>query len=160
MSGKKLDSIKSEKYFRVWDLVVYGVLALVIAALFLAVFLSRDDSPAGGIKISSYGTAVCVYDYQADKFTVFDGEIMEIESQSEEEVRLIFHAERGGYNKIVIDKINKSVRVSDADCSLHRDCVFTPAITDNGSAISCPPHNMKIEPVTKSYHEDGDLEIG
>lgn len=157
MAIKKIEQIKEGKWFRVWDLVAYGVIVVIIAALFLALFLSRDTSPADGIKISYNGTAVFTYDYASGKPEVLSESNIEIISDTDEKLTLIFYtAERKGHNTVVIDKVKKSVKVTEADCSTHMDCVYMPALTDKSSIISCTPHFMLIEPLVR----DGNITVG
>lgn len=160
MSLKKIGQIKEGKWFRVWDLIVYGIIAVTVAALFLSVFLTRDRSPASGIRITYAGTAVFEYDYSSDKYSVIAADCIEINSDSDDKLELIFHPNGGGYNKVLIDKKNKSARVIDADCSTRKDCVYSPAITDNSLIICCPPHKMTIEPLKLNIKDDDDIIIG
>ncbi|MDE7379599.1 MAG: hypothetical protein K2N14_00980, partial [Clostridia bacterium] len=77
MSLKKIDQIKESKWFRVWDLIVYGIIAVLVVALFLTIFLTRDSSPVSGIKITHGGVTVFEYDYETDKYSKLDAEYIE-----------------------------------------------------------------------------------
>lgn len=160
MAIKKIEQIKKGKWFRIWDLVAYGVIVAVTVALFLGIFLSRDKSPASGIKISYNGVPVFTYDYSSDKYEI-SAENVEIVSDDSQKLTFVFYTQgKRGYNRIVIDKEEKSVKVVDADCSTHKDCVYTPALKDNSSIISCPPHSMLIEPLVRTMDDDGNIIIG
>ncbi len=162
MSLKKIGQVKEGKYFRIWDLVIYGVIALIIAALFLAVFLTKDNSSAEGFAVKYAGKTVFTYYYSSNKYEVNSayGNIT-VEEENGEKLLLTFRTDdKNGYNKIEIDKINKSVKVTDANCSMHKDCVYTPALKDNSSIISCPPHNMLIEPLLVKVDDPQELPLG
>ncbi|MDE7301444.1 MAG: NusG domain II-containing protein [Clostridia bacterium] len=163
MAVKKIEQIKEGKFFRIWDLVAYGVIVAVTVALFLGIFLSRDASPTDGIKISYNGEVVFTYEYASDEYKIFSDSNIDEESivDTDESLTLVFYTQgKRGYNKIVIDKLKKSVKVVDADCSTHKDCVYTPALADNSSIISCPPHSMLIEPLVRTFDDDGNIIIG
>lgn len=161
MAIKKIEQIKEGKWFRIWDSIAYGVIVAVTVALFLGIFLSRDTSPTDGIKISYNGVQVFTYDYASNESKVLCENNIEIISDTDEKLTLVFYtAERRGHNTVVIDKKEKSVRVVDADCSTHKDCVYTPALKDNSSIISCPPHSMLIEPLVRTIDDNGNIIIG
>ena len=159
MSLKKIGQIKEGKWFRGWDLIVYGVIAVTVAALFLSVFLTRDSSPASGIRITYAGATVFEYDYSTDKYGSVNAGCIEINGDSDEKLELTFRPNGGGYNRVVIDKKNRSVKVVDADCSARKDCVYSPAITDNSLIICCTPHKMIIEPLKRTFKDDEDIII-
>ncbi|MDE7087298.1 MAG: NusG domain II-containing protein [Clostridia bacterium] len=161
MSRKKIGQIKEGKWFRIGDLIVYGVIAALLVALFLALFFTRDNSATDGIRLCYRGESVFEYDYHSDKYEIKKPENIVIESDTEEKLQLTFYTYgRSGYNKVVIDKNAKSVRVTEADCSIRRDCVYTPAITDNSSVICCTPHALSVEPLLRKINDDGDIVIG
>ncbi len=161
MSLKKIGQIKDGKWFRIWDAVVYGVIAVIVVALFVAVFLTRDGSPADGVKVTGGGVTVFEYDYKSGKYKVFDSDKITVIADNGSLLELKFIPEGGrGYNNIVIDKKNRSVKVTDADCSIRKDCVYTPAVTDNSHIICCPPHSMTIEPLKRVVKDDDDIIIG
>ena len=160
MSFKKIEQIKKGKWFRVWDLIVYGIIAVILIALFLAVFLTRDSSPASGIRITYAGETVFEYDYSEDKYNVLAADRIEITSDSGEKLEVTFHPKGGGYNKVVIDKKKRSASVTGADCSLRKDCAYSPAISDNSAIICCPPHKMTVEPLKRVITDDDNIIIG
>lgn len=156
MSLKKIRQVKADKGFKIGDLILYGAVAVLIAALFLTFFLTSDTTPAQGFQITYNGNAVFRYDFYEEKYAVLRAENIEIVSESEEELLLVFYTDgRGGYNKITVDKGNRSVRVTDADCSARKDCVYMPAVSDNSSVIVCMRHSMVIEPLDYEIVDDG-----
>ncbi|MGN0808322.1 MAG: NusG domain II-containing protein [Candidatus Coproplasma sp.] len=163
MSFKKIEQVRKTKYFKPWDILLYGIIALVIAALFLTVFLSSDKTSANGFTIRQADKIVFTYYFDSDRYeySLTDG-IITVDSEDESSLNLTVYAQdKSGFNKIRVDKANRSVAVVDADCSLFRkDCVHTPALTDGSSIISCLPHNMYIEPLIKRVENPEELPIG
>ena len=163
MSYKKIEQVKKTKYFKLWDILVYGIILLLIAALFLVTFLIGDKTSANGFIIRQADKVVFTYYFDTDKYeySLTDG-IISIDSENESTLSLTVHTQdKSGYNKIIVDKINNSVKVEDANCSLLRkDCVYTPALTDNSSVISCLPHEMYIQPLIKRVDNPEEIPIG
>lgn len=163
MSYNKIEQVRKTKYFRLWDILIYGIIALIIAALFLVVFLTSDKSPTNGFTIRQADKVVFTYYFDTDKceYALADG-IISIDGQDDKSLKLtVYTADKSGYNKVEVDKVNKSVKVVDADCSLlKKDCVYTPALKDNSSVISCLPHEMYIEPLIKRVDNPSDIPLG
>ena len=51
MSLKKIEQVKKDKGFKLFDLIIYGVVAVLVAVLFIVVFTTRDASPLTGVRI-------------------------------------------------------------------------------------------------------------
>ena len=141
MSLKKVDEVKADKGFKIWDLVIYGAIAALVVALFIALFVTRDSSPLKGIQISVKGEVV--YEYDFEKGEVSRAECVQIQSSDGDLITLKCEADEG-YNIIEIYK-GGGVRVTDSDCP-SKDCVYTPKITDSGGIIYCHPHALRIIP--------------
>ena len=52
MSLKKVAEVKKDRGFKIWDLIIYGTVLLLAAALFIAVFATRNTDPLSGVRIS------------------------------------------------------------------------------------------------------------
>lgn len=150
MSLKKIGQVKADKGFKIWDLIIYGVIIALVAALFIAVFATRDDSPLRGIRIYSKGEAVFEYSFQSGKYEQLSQSV-EITAEEGDGVLLVTVKSDVGYNKVEIKK-SGSVRVTDADCK-NRDCVYSMEIKDNGGIIYCSPHGLRIVPY--DFQSDG-----
>lgn len=163
MSQKKIEQVKKTKYFRLWDILVYGIILLIIASLFLVVFLTGDKTSANGFTIRQANKVVFTYYFDTDsyEYNLTDG-VIRIDSEDESSLNFtVYTRDKSGFNKIKVDKVNNSVEVVDADCSLLRkDCVYTPALKDNSSVISCLPHEMYIEPLIKRVDNPEEIPIG
>lgn len=147
MSLKKIEQVKSDRGFKIADLFVYGAVLLVVVALFIAVFLVRDDSPLTGIRIYIANEAVYEYDFSEGQLSCDETRV----SVEEQAGKLILTVSANGYNVIEIDKSGK-VKVTSADCG-KRDCVYTPELKDKSGIIYCSPHRLKIVPY--DYDLDG-----
>lgn len=163
MSQKKIEQVRKTKYFRLWDLLVYGIVIAVVVALFLTVFLTTDKSPTSGFVVRQKDKVVFTYYFDSDKYeySLTDG-IICVDEEDSSVLKFTVRVKDGdGYNKVEVDKLNKSVKVTDANCSLFKkDCVYTPAIKDNSTTISCLPHEMYIEPLIKSVQNPEEIPIG
>ena len=51
MSLKKIEQVKEDKGFRLFDLIIYGIIVLTVAALFIAVFATRNTDTLTGVRI-------------------------------------------------------------------------------------------------------------
>ena len=149
MSLKKVQQVRSDKGFKIWDIVVYIALAALIIALFIAFVFTRDSSPITSIEIT-YGfgenaQTVCAYNFITDTLAVSSAEHITVNYQTDDGIELCFFgSDSGEYNIIYIDKTNVSVCVTKANCPA-QDCVYTAAITNKSSLpIICSTHQMVI----------------
>ncbi len=53
MSLKKIEQVKADKGFKIWDLIIYGVIAVLVAVLLTVAFTAFNHEPLTGIKISA-----------------------------------------------------------------------------------------------------------
>lgn len=149
MSLKKVEQVKKDRGFKLFDLIIYGAVAALVVALFLAVFLTRDKSPLLGVKILYGNTAIYEYRFESEDGIAGESlraDCVEVVESDSEGVTIKISVE-GGFNTVYINRTARTVTVTDADCSYHRDCVYSPALSDNGSFICCVPHKIMIEPL-------------
>ena len=59
--ASKIAQEKENKFFKRWDIIVYAVLALVIIALFLIVFIPRSKDQIAAFKMEYNGIEVLEY---------------------------------------------------------------------------------------------------
>lgn len=157
MSLKKVGQVREGKPFKIWDLIIYGVIVAVIAALFLAFFLTRDKTPLKGVRIYLENRPVFAYSFDKGEYKVLDADAVQIVGEGERlELKIV---SKGGFNDVTIDPKERWAQVTQADCSYRKDCVHTPKIKDNGSTIVCQPHSLKILPYDY-LNDDGTLIIG
>jgi hypothetical protein len=163
MSLKKIEQVKLDKGFKIFDIVVYILLALTIVALFIAFVFTKDASQVTSFKISfvKNGDRVTVftYDYDLDSYQISDEENIQIVSDEGGQIKLYFYVDSSHdkYNYIIIDKSSHSVWVEDGNCH-NLNCKELGKLTTNNQVITCTPHNyMIIEP--NDYEVSSD-EIG
>ena len=102
---------------------------------------------ASGFKVTVNGNEVFTYYNGINKYEISQLEDYVISvDNSDGNYLLTVSSNDGHYNKILFDKSNNSAKVVESNCSLSKDCTFSPAITDNG-AIICAPHALKIVPI-------------
>lgn len=149
MSLKKVQQVRSDRGFKIWDIVIYAVLAVLIIALFIAFVFTRDSSPITSIEIT-YGfgestQTVCTYNFITDTLSVNNAEHISVSYENDDGIEIYFYgADSGEYNVIYVDKVNVSVSVTEANCPA-LDCVYTAAITKTSSLpIICSTHRMII----------------
>ena len=152
MSKKTLENVKKDKGFKIFDLIVYGVIILIIAVSFIAVFSTKNKTSLTGISVYFEDEVIFSYDFENDRYQAAEGYTVEVDDKGESlQVKITTGL---GYNLILIEK-SGSVRIKDADCR-GGDCAYSPAITDGSGIIYCSPHRLKIVP---SDYDDSKVTI-
>lgn len=142
----RLPSVKSGKAFRMWDLLFYGIILLLISALVLAaVLIRKDDGAATGIRITQGGETVYIYRFGEGGETV-PKEGVSVETQQEGTKLFVTVRVGDAYNRIEIDAEGRTARVVGANCSARRDCTKMAPVKENGT-ILCVPHALCVEPL-------------
>lgn len=161
MSLKKINGVKADKGFKIFDLIIYAAIAALIVALFIIFVFVPDKSGASDITVYYKNQPVYTYSFETQTGRIIDGEHISVDGQTAEGLSLTFYgADRNEKNSIYIDKINKSVDVTEANCSTRKDCVHMDKITDKSKVIICSPHNMKIQPQGYEYDPDAPIVVG
>ncbi len=163
MSLKKVEQVKKDRCFKLADLIIYGVVILLAAALFIAFFAVRDDSPLRGVRIRVDNAAVYEYSFADGSGGALteDGTVSVEENGGIIEVTVRAY---GGYNVIVIDVAARTARVREADCP-GGDCVYTELnrteiSSNNSPPVYCPPHRLVVEPLGYSpSYDDPHIKI-
>ena len=63
MSIAKIRQEKENKIFKRWDILVYAIILILIAVLFLTLFLTKDNSGLDGFKVSYDGDIIYTYNF-------------------------------------------------------------------------------------------------
>ena len=143
MSLKKIEQVKADKGFRIWDLIIYGTIIVLVIILFIVVFTTRDNSSLTGIRITVKAQVVFEYEFcEIPEFT--DGVTIE---EDEKGITVTIISEKDK-NVVFIDKIKKTVKMVEANCK-GRQCIYFAAMDDNSDFIYCSPHGLKVEPLHK-----------
>ena len=150
MSLKRVEQVKKDKGFRLWDLLIYGLLAVLIVVLFCVFVFPRSKSRIDTISIvrgfANEAETVFSYSFLTDTYEVINEQAITVDENTQTTLKLTFHGKHeGDYNIIVIDKENCTVDVTEANCPA-LDCVHSPALKDNSSLpIICSTHEMIVQ---------------
>lgn len=157
MSLKKIEQVKIGKWFKIWDLLVYGLLAGSIVALILVFAFAGKGGELDGVSISYKGERVATYSFTDNKLDILNSDYIEITEEREESILLTFYTEgKKGFNTIEINTKDKSVKVTASNCSTHKDCVYSSPVKGTRSVpILCAPHALSIAPLT--VYDDGTI---
>ena len=155
MSLKKIDEVKTSKWFSIWDLVAFGVILVTAVALILAFTLGRDKSELEGFTVSYRGETVLTYEFGKDKPSVLNGAYVGV-NEGSGGFTVRFDDGNGGYNIIYVDTAAKTVDVTDSNCSSHKDCVHTAKLSANSSPpIICTVHGLTVAPL--KFVDNGNI---
>lgn len=149
------DKVKNGKPFAAFDLLVYALVVLICAGLFLGfVIMSKHDS-GNGFTVYYKDEKIFSFYYDDLKYDLaeFDGSI-KVENTDPENRLFTITVFTGGeenYNVLSVSAKDKTVKVAEANCSYRKDCVHTPEIKDGTGAIYCLPHGLKILPLKNGY---------
>lgn len=146
MALKKIEQVKADKGFRIWDLIIYGVIIVLVAVLFIVIFTTSDRDPLSGVRIYVKGEVVFEYDFEGTPKTFSD--TVKVVDDGENSLTVIIRSEDGDYNKVLIDVKKKTVEMADANCP-NKDCKYFPVLDNNSKMIYCSPHGVKIEPFVR-----------
>lgn len=149
MSKESFDCIKTGKPFRLGDLFIYGGILLIILAVFLAVLLPKKNN-SDGFVVYLEDSVVLTYEYDGDKLSV-ESAFVDRVTISNDEITVYLDESKTEFNTFKIDKNGKSVKMTEANCSIKKDCVHSPALSGGTGAIVCMPHQLKIVPLGDGY---------
>lgn len=146
MSLKKVEQVKRDRGFKLFDLIIYGVIVLTVAALFLAVFLTRNTDPLSGVRICVDSVTVFEYEFGKEPTPPADG----VEWTETDKTITVTVNKNGGKNVILIDKSAKTAVMHKADCK-GGQCLYFGAIDNNNKIIYCNPHRLRVEPLIRNF---------
>ena len=128
----------NKKYFRLWDIAVYALIAALIVVL---VFAFQQNS---GERFAVYidGNIVLEYDLESGGYTVFDSERVTALSKTEFAISSAY-----GKNVLTVDLDKKDAFISDADCA-SKDC---KSMKLSSGGIVCAPHRLTVKYLGGNY---------
>lgn len=145
MSVKTVKKVREGRPFRPADLIVYGALAVIIVALFTAFVFTRTASPLTELYVDVEGERALVWTAGDQTLTVTATWRERVDTAKDGDttkVTIWTDDDKTRYN--VIEFSAAGAKITDANCSAHKDCVHTAAITDTAGVIVCVPHKLKI----------------
>ncbi|MDD7351440.1 MAG: NusG domain II-containing protein [Clostridia bacterium] len=141
----KIDKINNIKPFRLADVIVYIVLAVLIVALLLAFCLPRQDSSLRGVEVTVNGEIVAEYYFEDDSLVT--AAVVDSRREGDKYYLTVHTDQPNGYNLVVIDVTEHKAWVQEADCSSSAECTQMKAITKAGDSIICIPHALVVQGV-------------
>lgn len=155
MSLKKVEQVKKDKGFRLFDLIIYGVVLVVAVIVFIVVFITGNKDPLTGVKIYVDAEEVFTYEFGGKPvFTESEGLTVE---EDDKGVTVTIRTANDGLNTVYIDKSAQTVKMTEANCK-GKHCVYFPEMSNNKDVIYCSPHGVKIEPLARNL-ESPDIKI-
>lgn len=146
MSLKKIEQVKADKGFRIWDLIIYGVLVALVVVLFIVFFVTRNPDPLTGVRVFVKGDTVFEYEFGASPVAYSDAVTV---TENDKSITVTVLTADDGINVIYIYKSAKTVKMQEANCK-GKQCLYFSAIKNNSGYIICDPHGIKIEPLIKN----------
>ena len=153
MSNNTFAKIKKSTLFKKADLLIYLLVALIIAVTILS-FVLFNKKYATGFYVSVKGETFLSYDFETDKYTISQDKSGFIETKLDGEfIRFTITLENGDYNVIAVNKVDKSAYIEDANCP-HKDCVsFSPiSLGKKNTLIYCSVHDLRIISDGESFY--------
>jgi hypothetical protein len=152
MSLKKIEQVKADKGFKIWDLAVYCVVIIAILVLFYIFIFSADNSQITSFTIyyvdGRNKNDVFNYNFDTKKYNILSDDHIEIVEETTDGMVINFYVDqtKADTNRIVISQTERYVMVESANCST-QECVKFGKLTTNNQSIACVPHSyMIIEP--------------
>ena len=142
MSYDRVKKVRGSGPFRPADIIVYVLLAAVVAALFAVFVFSAARSPAlsYAVDVGDERVLTCSSDLTCTVSAAWTERVELTAGDGTLTARIALP--NGGYN--VVEFTPTSARVTGADCSLRRDCVHSPAVTTDSGVIICVPHDLRV----------------
>ena len=145
MSGKAFSRVRGGKFFKRADIIVYALIA-VVSIVLLLVFLLPKEEDLTGFEITYDGARVLTYEFDGG-LDVEDGYFDRVSIEKNDGGVYITLTTDDGVNTCFVDLERRSVKMTDADCSVSKDCTYMPALDGDGGAIICVPNRIRIIPV-------------
>ena len=143
MSLKKIEQVKKDRGFKLFDIIIYGAVMILVAVLFIVLFTTRDTSSLTGVKITVKGEVVFEYEFgESPQYS--DGVTVE---EDEKGITVTISSE-GDKNVVFIDKVKNTAKMIEANCK-GKHCMYFVAMDNNSDFIYCSPHGVKVEPLHK-----------
>lgn len=149
----KLQNVRTEKPFKVADIVIYGAVVLVIVVLFSAFFgqekqafsvVIAEDMETGE-QLFYYNVVRKEYIFNANNT---NGWQLSVQTDSSQVVVTLSRTIDGQqhFNTFCITTgFSPSVKMTDSLCGFHQDCVVSfGAVTQQGGAIVCSPNRLRL----------------
>ena len=154
MSLKKIEQVKKDRGFKLFDIIIYGAVIAIVVVLFIVLFATRDTSSLTGVQIFVKGEIVFEYEFGNDSpLYVSDGVIVEKDGNS---ITVTIQID-DDKNVVFIDKSKKTAKMIEANCK-GKQCMYFAEMNDNSDFIYCSPHGLKVVPLIQDI-DDPNIKI-
>ena len=153
MALKKIEQVKKDRGFKLFDIIIYGAVIVIVAVLFIVLFTTQDKSSLTGVQISVKGKVV--FEYAFGESPQYSDTVTVDEDEKGITVTVISDSDK---NVIYIDKTKNTVKMIEANCK-GKQCTYFMAMDNNSDFIYCSPHGLKVEPLYKDL-DDPVIPIG
>lgn len=143
MKKKGIEEVKNGKYFTLWDLIPYLLIA-AIAVTLLLVFLLPQKEDMTVFYVMHGDERVMSYDFDAGELSVEEKYKDGVVTGGDENGFFVEIRTSDGFNRFFVDTAKRTVKMTDADCSFTEDCTYLPAIESEGDSIICVPNKLRI----------------
>ena len=146
MALKKIEQVKKDRGFKLFDIIIYGAVILLVVVLFIVLFTTRDTSSLTGVKVTVKAQVVFEYEFDSGIKTLSD----QIEIAEDENGITLTIRSKDDLNVIYINKTKKTVKMKEANCK-GKQCLYFSEIKNNSGGIICEPHGIIIEPLKSDF---------
>jgi len=136
------------------DLFIYIFTATVVFVLFAVFVIFPVKAEPLGFVVAKNGKDVLTFSFEGGHEFYNGGEsfITVVDDGNGIWTITVRDAEHTDeYNVIKADCVQKTVKVTEANCSVSADCTFSPEIKNGVGAIICEPHRLVIRPLSGGY---------
>ena len=147
MALKKIEQVKKDRGFKLFDIIIYGSVILLVVVLFIVIFTTRDTSSLSGIKITV--KAQVVFEYEFGESPQYSDTVTVTEDEKGITVTIQTDNDK---NVVYINKSKKTVKMIEANCR-GKQCMYFAEMNDNSDFIYCSPHGLKVEPLIQDLDD-------
>ena len=103
MALKKIEQVKKDRGFKLFDIIIYGAVLILVAVLFIVVFTTRNTNPLTGVKVTFKAQVVFEYEFDSGIKTMSE----QVELVEDGEGITLTIKTSNDYNVIYINKSKK-----------------------------------------------------
>lgn len=131
------------------DVFIYAFIVILTISLFLGFVILPRPTKNKGFRVEIDSNNVFEFLYDDNSYTVNSDFDVDVEPCQDGFTVKIIH--NGEFNTLKINTSDKWVKVIDSDCSIKKDCVYFPPLTDDNGTIVCVPHRLVVIPLGSGF---------
>lgn len=152
MKKNLFEDIKISKPFKPFDAIIYLLIIVFIALTFFFFFYLNKPTSNAGFKVLLSGKEILTFQYDNKELNVLETVNYKTEnSKGGITITLYIDANSSEYNVLSVNYEERSVKITDANCSNSKDCTFFPPISNDNGSIICLPHKLTVLPINGGY---------